>query len=84
MLGFYKYKVDNNMCTMDEMNSAARVLQENLDISGSIKDFSTFYGVPENQVRSTISRKLIAKPIRVLLYPFHKFLRIVPDSWRKK
>jgi len=84
ILDFYKYKIQNNLCTMDEMNSAVKVLEENMEIHGTISDFAKFYDKPENQIRSTISRKLIAKPERKVLYPFHKFLKIIPENWRKK
>lgn len=84
ILGFYKYKVDNNLCTMDEMNGAIKALENNMEIHGTISDFAKFYGVSESNVRASIARKLIAKPKRVLLYPFHKFVRIIPDRWRKK
>jgi len=84
ILGFYKYKVDNNLCTMDEMNGAIKALENNMEIHGTISDFAKFYGVSESNVRASIARKLIAKPKRVLLYPFHKFVKIIPDRWRKK
>lgn len=84
ILGFYKYKVDNNLCTMDEMNDAIKALESNMEIHGTISDFARFYGVSESNVRASIARKLIEKPKRVLLYPFHKFVRIIPDRWRKK
>lgn len=82
ILAYYKKKVDNNLCTMEEMESACKVLQENMEIYGSISDFAKFYGVSEGNVRSTINRKLIAKPKRKVLYPFHKFVKIVPERWR--
>lgn len=84
ILGFYKYKVDNNLCTMDEMNDAIKALENNMEIHGTISDFANFYGVSESNVRASIARKLIAKPKRVLLYPFHKFVKIIPEKWRKK
>ena len=84
ILGFYKYKVDNNLCTMDEMNDAIKSLENNMEIHGTISDFANFYGVSESNVRASIARKLIAKPKRVLLYPFHKFVKIIPEKWRKK
>lgn len=84
ILGFYKYKVDNNLCTMDEMNGAIKALENNMEIHGTISDFAKFYGVSESNVRASIARKLIAKPKRVLLYPFHKFVKIIPERWRKK
>lgn len=84
ILGFYKYKVDNNLCTMDEMNGAIKALENNMEIHGTISDFAKFYGVSESNVRASIARKMFAKPKRLLLYPFHKFIKIIPESWRKK
>ena len=84
ILGYYKYKVDNNLCTPEEIKDAEKVLVENMEVYGSIKDFAEFYGVSEGNVRTTINRKLFAKPKRIVLYPFQKFLKIVPERWRKK
>lgn len=84
MLSFYKYKVDNNLCTPEEIESASRVLQENMEMYGTIKDFAKFYDTTESHVRATIARKLLAKPKRVVLYPFHKFLKIVPKKMRER
>lgn len=84
ILDYYKYKVENNLCTMEEMNGALNALEENMEINGTIDDFAKFYDVTPGNVRATISRKLIAKPKRKVLYPFHKFAKIIPDNWRKK
>lgn len=84
ILEFYIYKLKGGKCTTEEINSATKVLQENMEIHGTISDFANFYGVSESNVRANIARKLFAKPKRVLLYPFHKFMKIIPDSWRKK
>lgn len=83
MLAYYKYKVDNNLCTMAEIESAKKAIENNMEIYGTIEDFSKFYDVPQVNVRATINRKLISKPIRRVFYPFHKFLKIVPTKWRK-
>lgn len=83
MLGYYKYKVDNNFCTMEEMNGAIKALESNIEVNGTISDFAKFYGVSESNVRATICRKLLAKPKRKVLYPFGAFAKIVPDKWRK-
>ena len=81
ILAFYKNKVDNNLCTMEEMETACKVLQENMEVYGSISDFAKFYGVSENNVRVAINRRMFAKPVRKLLYPFHKFCKVVPEKW---
>ncbi len=84
MLAYYKYKVDNDLCTMAEIESAQKALTENMEIYGTIDDLAKFYGTSPGNIRATISRKLIAKPIRRVFYPFHRFLKIVPSKWRKK
>lgn len=84
MLAYYKYKVDNDLCTMAEIESAQKALTENMEIYGTIDDLAKFYGTSPGNVRATISSKLIAKPIRRVFYPFHKFLKIVPSKWRKR
>ena len=84
ILDFYKQKVLTDGCTMDEINSATKALEQNMNLFGTISSFAKFYDVPENQIRATISRKLFAKPKRVLLYPFHKFSAIVPEKWKDR
>lgn len=83
ILDYYKYKLDNNLCTMEEMNSLAKTIEENMQIQGTISDFAKFYDQPESSVRATISRKLLDKPKRKVFYPFNSFSRIVPNKWRK-
>lgn len=82
MLSFLQYKLDNNLCTMEEIESVSKTLQENLQVSGTIKDFAKFYNQPEVNVRVAIHNKLLDKPKRVVLYPFQKFAKVVSDKWR--
>lgn len=77
------YKIDNNLCTPEELRSLERMTENNLELNGTISDFAKFYGVSESNIRVTINRKLMAKPKRMVFYPFHKFRKIIPDSWRK-
>ena len=72
ILGYYKYKVDNNLCSMQEMEDTLHAIENNMEIDGTISDFAKFYNVPETTVRTNIFRKLIAKPKRRLLYSFHE------------
>jgi len=83
ILDFYKYKIDNNLCTMEEIEDACKVLEDHMVVYGSLDDFAKFYGVPKTNVSATINRKLIAKPKRKVFYPFHKFRKIVPEKWKK-
>jgi len=84
ILEFYIYKLKSGKCTQQEAESAARTVVSNMEINGSISDFAKFYGVSESNVRAVIARKLFAKPKRILLYPFHLFMKVIPESWRKK
>ena len=84
ILEYYIYKLKKNGCTMAEIESAKKALVENMEIDGTIGDFADFYGIPQNQIRATISRKLLAKPKRRVMYPFHKFAKIVPEKWKGK
>lgn len=69
---------------MQEMNDTLHAIEENMEIYGTIDDFAKFYDVTPQNIRATICRKLIDKPKRKLLYPFHKFAKVVPERWRKK
>ena len=84
ILRFYLYKLDNDLCTMEEIESATRALEEDMDIHGTIQDFAEFYRVPEGSVRATINRKVFSKPKRRVYYRFLDFMKSVPDKWRKK
>ena len=78
------YKLDNNLCTLSELRSLGRMIEGNVEMDASIKEIASFFGQSEGNVRSTINRKMFAKPVRKVLYPFQKFLKIVPERWRKK
>ena len=83
ILDYYKYKIDNDLCTMEEIEETSRLLQENMAVHGTIEDLARFYGVTEAKVRNTINRKMIEKPKRRVYYRFISFMKIVPNKWRK-
>lgn len=78
------YKLDNNLCTPEEIQSVSRMTCSNLEMDASIKELAEFFGKPEVNVRVAINQKLIAKPKRKVLYPFIKFLNVVPQKWLGK
>lgn len=81
---FYIHRLKTDSCTMAEMNAAAKALEENLKIDATLDDLSQFYGKSKTAVSSQIKRNLIARPKKnVTLYPFQKFRKIIPPSWRK-
>lgn len=83
ILGYVKYKLDNDLCTPEEIESVSRMVQENLELHGTIEDIARFYGVPESKVRNTINRKMVEKPKRRVYYRFLSFMKIAPKKWRK-
>ena len=83
ILGYIKYKLDNDLCTPEEIESVSRMVQENLELQGTIEDIARFYDVPESKVRNTINRKMVEKPKRRVYYRFLSFMKIVPEKWRK-
>lgn len=82
IIGYIKYKVDNDLCTPEEIESVSKMAMENLKLYGTIEDLAKFYDVPESKVRNTINRKMIEKPKRRVYYRFLSFLKIVPKKWR--
>ena len=82
---FYEQRLEDGDCMMSEVESTLRVLEENMEINGTIDDFARFYGKSKDAVNSVIKRRMIDKPRRnVVLYPFHKFNKLIPSSWREK
>lgn len=85
VLGYYKYKVDNNLCTMAEMQDALNAMECNMEIYGTVEDFARFFGKSKDAVNGIIKRNIYEKPVRgLVLRSFHKFVKRVPDSWRVK
>lgn len=85
VLGYYKYKVDNNLCTMAEMQDALNAMECNMEIYGTVEDFAKYFGKSKDAVNGIIKRNVYEKPIRgLVLRSFHKFIKRVPDSWRVK
>ena len=83
ILRFYEQRLDH--CTMGEMKAFNHALIEHMEIDGTIDDFAEFYGKSKDAVNSVIKRRMFQKPKRnVVLYPFHAFHKIIPNSWRKK
>ena len=80
---FAIYKLDNNLCTPDEMNSFADAAKEHLNLLATTEEMAKFYGVSDHQVRSAINRKLISKPKRRVYYRFLDFMKVAPEKWHK-
>ena len=81
-LDFLRYKVDNDLMTMEDIESLARVIEEHLPLLGTADDFARFYGQSRTNVTSVINRRMIAKPVRRVFYRFDLFRKIIPEKWR--
>ena len=80
-LDFLKYQIINNLCTMEEVRSATELLQNSLDIKGTVEDFAKYLDKPESSVRNVISRKVLDKPKRRVYYRFFPFIKSIPLKW---
>ena len=84
IFGFYKYKIDNDLCTPEEIENAAKLVQQEVGIYASIEDLAKFYGKSKDAVSGVIKRRMFEKPRRnIVLYSFRAFQKYVPDSWRR-
>ena len=81
-LDYMKYKVDNDLLTMEEMESMARAIENDMTLLGTADDFARFYDQPRTNVSSVINRKMMQKPVRKVYYSFNAFRKIVPDKWK--
>ena len=81
-LGFLKYKVDNGVLTMQDVETMLSALELGLDIKGTTDDFANYFGKSKWAVVGIIKRKVFAKPQRnVVLHSFGAFLKHIPRSW---
>lgn len=83
ILQYAIFKLDNNLCTSEEIDSCSDVAKSTLNLEGTAPDIAKFYGVTEHQVRNTINRKMLSKPRRRVYYRFQDFMKIAPEKWRK-
>lgn len=84
ILDYYRYKIENDECTAEDMKTVYDALSKGVVCETTIKDLAEFYGQSENNVRNVISRKVIKKPRRMILYNFLDVIKIIPKSWRSK
>lgn len=85
ILEYYIHRLKSGGCTMEEIDDALRVVEQNMEIDGSISDFAEFYGKTYEAVNGVIKRRMIAKPKKNLtLYSFSAFRKIIPESWHRK
>ena len=82
-LAYLKYKVDNDLLTMGEVESMAKAVEENISLLGTADDLARFYGQSRTNISSVINRRMLSKPIRRVYYSFNAFRKIIPEMWKK-
>lgn len=82
-LAFLQFKVENDLLTMEEIQSFINTLDANITVLGTIDDFAAFYNQSRTNISSVIHRRMIEKPVRKVYYSFKAFRKIVPERWHK-
>lgn len=83
ILEYFKYKLENDKCTDEEMRQAFKMLREGTVCETTIKDIADYYGQSESNVRNIVSRNAVPKK-RVLIYDFSRIVRLIPKRWQSK
>ena len=81
-LDFLRFKVENDSLTLEEADSVARVLENDLELMGTADDFSRFYNKSKTNVTTVIDRRMLPKPRRMVMHSFSAFRKVVPEKWR--
>ena len=81
-LDVLRFKLENDTLSLSEWEALAHIIGERLPLLGSLDDLAAYYGQSKNNVKVVINRKMIAKPVRKILYSFSEFIKIVPSSWK--
>lgn len=85
VVSFLGYKIKNDECSVEEMVSMSEAIAKSMNVRGTIKDFSRYYGQSESNVRNVLNRRpMPEKPVRQVTYRFGWFASMVPSSWRKR
>lgn len=81
VLDYLKWQVENNRCSISEIESISKVISKEVNAMGTISDFAEFYGKSEANVRNVISRSYIPKPERKVMRNFAIFAKLIPKGW---
>lgn len=83
VLDFLKFKVNSDSCTPEELRNLSDILTERLDTIGTVEEISEFLGVPQQNLRTMINRKVPDKPKRRVYYRFMSIMKNIPEKWLK-
>ena len=86
VLAMFRYKVDNNECTPEEMRCYSENIVQNLTIDATLDDIANAFGQSKNNVKAVMSRNQFQDsnpPKTKKFYDFINFAKIIPKSWRR-
>lgn len=69
-LDYLHFKIENDLLTMEEIETLVHFIDNDLTVLGTIDDFASFYKQSRTNVSSVIHRRLIEKPVRKVYYSF--------------
>ena len=79
--GFLKDQIDNDVLSMEDFESLVEIVENDLSLSGTADDFARYFHKTPVAIRSILSRRLLPKPKRRVMYDFKAFLKTAPSSW---
>ena len=80
-LGFLKYKVDNDLLTLEEEQAMMNIVENGLHLSATAKDIAEYFNKSRESVRAVICRGVLSKPKRAVLHDFVDFCKAAPKKW---
>lgn len=84
VLEFLARQVEEDECTIDEMESIFKTITKEVNARATVKELSTFFGQSEANVRNVISRNYVSgreKPRRRVTFRLGNFMDAMPRTW---
>ena len=83
-LDYIRFKIESGSLSMEEVESIAKAMENEMDLTGTADDFARFYGKTKTNVTTVIDRRMLPKPRRIVIHSFNAFRKVVPKSWIHK
>lgn len=83
ILDYLHHQVENDKCTLEELQSIYGALTNGVHIDATIKDIAGHYGQSESNVRNAIARGYQGKPKRRVYYNLIEFVKRMPKNWKR-
>lgn len=86
VLTIFKYKVQNNECTPEELKNISENVVTNLAVNATIEDIANAFGQSKTNVKAVMSQNQFQKdnpPKTKKFYNIINFSKIIPSSWRR-